>query len=415
MRRWLGLLICLLVPSALLAEEKFFFQKGDKIVFLGDSITEQYQYSSDIELYLTTRFPDWNLVFINAGIGGDTANGGAGRFKAHILDEKPTCVTINFGMNDGGYGAFDKPRNDTFVKQTTAMVEMANKAKVRVALISPNAVDPRIAERFKLYLETQKQFYAPLKEIAEKHKTAYVDQYATTRSVLEKLASENAKTVIPFGDGFHTSSPGGLLMAYSILTGMNAPGLVSDVRIDVAKNEATAEKCKVTNLAVKQDTITFERSDEAIPVPVQKDWLTLLPYLKDLKDFNYYGLKMTGLTAEKYKLSIDGKEIGQFTSKELSEGVNLGNVTTGPIYDQGQKVRTAIKAKNELVHKRFNEVVKFTPPNFPAWAADLQTALNEKKAKELSTRLEVIDTKQAEIYKMVQPTTHRFEVVAVAK
>ena len=41
------------------------------VVALGDSITEQYQYSTDIELYLTTRFPSGNFTFINAGIGGD--------------------------------------------------------------------------------------------------------------------------------------------------------------------------------------------------------------------------------------------------------------------------------------------------------------------------------------------------------
>src|SRR4051812_29991026 len=62
----------------------FFFKDADRIVFLGDSITEQYQYSTDLELYLTTRFPKWRLVFLNAGIGGDTANGGAGRFTNHV-------------------------------------------------------------------------------------------------------------------------------------------------------------------------------------------------------------------------------------------------------------------------------------------------------------------------------------------
>ena len=91
--------------------ENFFFKKGDRIVFLGDSITEQYQYSSYIELYLTTRFPKWNLTFINAGIGGDTAIGGARRFTSHVLDEKPTALTIDFGMNDGGYGAFNANGN----------------------------------------------------------------------------------------------------------------------------------------------------------------------------------------------------------------------------------------------------------------------------------------------------------------
>ncbi len=48
-----------------------------------------------------------NLTFINAGISGDTANGGAGRFKTHVLDESPPPSPINFGMNDGGYGKFN--------------------------------------------------------------------------------------------------------------------------------------------------------------------------------------------------------------------------------------------------------------------------------------------------------------------
>src|SRR5262245_54920524 len=108
MKRILPFLLLVLVGASAWAGEKpFFFKKGDRVLFLGDSITEQYQYSNTIELYLTTRFPDWDLFFLNAGIGGDTANGGAGRFQKHVLDEKPTAITINFGMNDGGYGKFN--------------------------------------------------------------------------------------------------------------------------------------------------------------------------------------------------------------------------------------------------------------------------------------------------------------------
>src|SRR5215213_6347178 len=76
--------------------KEFFFKPGDRIVFLGDSITEQYQYSTYLELYLTTRFPEGKFTFLNAGISGDTANGGASRFQSHVLAEKPTAVTINF-------------------------------------------------------------------------------------------------------------------------------------------------------------------------------------------------------------------------------------------------------------------------------------------------------------------------------
>ena len=47
----------------------------------------------------------------------DTANGGAGRFQSHVLDEKPTAITINFGMNDGGYGKFDEGRNKSAISR----------------------------------------------------------------------------------------------------------------------------------------------------------------------------------------------------------------------------------------------------------------------------------------------------------
>ena len=86
-------IFCLLLPAAPLAAaepDSFFFKKGDRVVFLGDSITEQYQYSSDIELYLTTRFPKWNLVFVNAGIGGDL--GASSQARARIAMQQYGCV-----------------------------------------------------------------------------------------------------------------------------------------------------------------------------------------------------------------------------------------------------------------------------------------------------------------------------------
>ena len=150
------LALCLAVPAQ--AEEpakEFFFKPNDRIVFLGDSITQQYQYSSYIELYLTTRMPKGNFVFLNAGIGGDTAAGGAGRFQNDVLGEKPTAITINFGMNDGGYGKFDAARAQQFVEKTKAMLEMANKAGVRVAVCTPNAVDKRVKTNGAEYVDTQ--------------------------------------------------------------------------------------------------------------------------------------------------------------------------------------------------------------------------------------------------------------------
>src|SRR5947209_9385911 len=99
---WMIPIVLVFLAAPLDAGEQggdFFFKEGDRIVFLGDSITEQYQYSTYIELYLTTRFPRWDLTFLNAGIGGDTATGGARRFAEHVIKEKPSAVTIDICMN----------------------------------------------------------------------------------------------------------------------------------------------------------------------------------------------------------------------------------------------------------------------------------------------------------------------------
>jgi lysophospholipase L1-like esterase len=400
-------LVLAATPLAAADESKdFFFHKGDRIVFLGDSITEQYQYSSYVELYLTTRFPNGGMTFLNAGIGGDTATGGARRFVDHVLAEKPTAVTIDFGMNDGRYGGYNAEWAKQYIDKTEEMLKAAKKAGVRVALISPNAVEVRSKPQLKTYLETQQKFYAPLKELAEKYQAPFVDQYAVTRKVLEKLAADNAN-VHPFPDGVHTNGAGGLLMAHTILVGLKAPAIVSDVDIDAAAKKAKTTECTVEELNVSSDVVSFQRKDKALALPIQADWRPILPYVNELKDLNYYGLKVTGLNSGKYALSIDGKKVGEYSGDELSKGINLGNLGAGPLFEQGQKVARLITAKNNLVHQRFRGVVMFQAPD---WLADV---VKERKPLELKKRMEKIQSLQEAIYKTAQPATHRFELTAM--
>src|SRR6478672_9081971 len=122
------LLTFLLFPIAIRAAE-FLIRDGDRVVFLGDSITEQRLYTTYIEAYALTRHPTWKLVFRNVGWGGDTswlrqrahpdekqlfaANEAAQQKMVEeavgqglgrdVLPLKPTLVTVKFGMNDHSY------------------------------------------------------------------------------------------------------------------------------------------------------------------------------------------------------------------------------------------------------------------------------------------------------------------------
>ena len=225
--------LVLLAASAQAAEPGLPIHPGDRVLFLGDSITEQYQYSTYIELYLTTRFPRREH---------DVRQRRHRRRHGHrrgrpLRDARPGREA------DGRHHRLRherrrlrrvRPEAGRAVRQNTdAMLAAAKKAGVRVALISPNAVEVRGQAAseldLKTYLETQKQFYAPLKELAAKYGVPFVDQYAVTRKVLEKMAADERQAVKPFPDGVHTNPAGGLLMAHTILVGLQAPAEVSRV------------------------------------------------------------------------------------------------------------------------------------------------------------------------------------------
>src|SRR6266700_604508 len=66
------LTVVLGLTSSVIAGD-FLIHDGDRVVFLGDSITEQRLYTTYIEAYALTRHPQWKLWFRNVGWGGDTS------------------------------------------------------------------------------------------------------------------------------------------------------------------------------------------------------------------------------------------------------------------------------------------------------------------------------------------------------
>ena len=101
------------------AQENFALRDGDRVVFYGDSITDQRLYTTFAETYVVTRFPKLNVSFIHSGWGGDRVSGGGGgpidvRIWRDVLPYNPTVVTIMLGMNDGRYRAFEQQSFDDF-------------------------------------------------------------------------------------------------------------------------------------------------------------------------------------------------------------------------------------------------------------------------------------------------------------
>ena len=60
------------------AQQPFALKQNDRVVFFGDSITDQRLYTTFAETYVVTRFPKANISFVHSGWGGDRVSGGGG-------------------------------------------------------------------------------------------------------------------------------------------------------------------------------------------------------------------------------------------------------------------------------------------------------------------------------------------------
>src|ERR1700687_5528567 len=134
---WLIVAVLGLAAAPAASAQSFFLKKGDVVVVMGDSITEQRLYSNYLEIWSQTRFPSYNLVFRNVGIGGDRSVGGNARFKRDVLRHKPTAMTVDFGMNDGSYRAFGDDTFKPYMDGLQGMADQAKAANIRTAWVTP--------------------------------------------------------------------------------------------------------------------------------------------------------------------------------------------------------------------------------------------------------------------------------------
>src|SRR5579859_2016794 len=287
-RAFLILFTSILWSSAAMAAD-FLIHDGDRVVFLGDSITEQRLYTTYIEAYALTRHPGWKLSFRNVGWGGDTSwlrqrahpdekalfaadeisqqkmiQDSVGRgLSRDVLPLKPTVVTVNFGMNDHSYQAF---REDIFRAYVRSQQEIAKELKAqgaRVAFLTPQPIEEKRPDPDKdVRNESLRKFSDGLKEVCSRDGATFVDQFDPYMAIMLRERASNPSVVIGGGDAVHPGPIGHTVMAWAILKGLGAPGLVSRVQVDCNGGKASVENCRVEKLKVANNSVSFERLDE---------------------------------------------------------------------------------------------------------------------------------------------------------
>lgn len=398
----------------------FFFQDGDRVAMMGDSITEQYLYSSYVELWTLTRFPAWNITFRNVGIGGDRSPGGNARFARDVVPLQPTAMTVDFGMNDGGYAGFIEAAFRTYTNGLQGIADQARSNQIRVAWVTPQPVEKNEdGPAIEGYAATLEKFSEGVKAVAEANHGLFVDQFHPYLQVMDKARASDPKRRIMGGDRVHPGPPGQALMAASILQGMHFPPLVSAAEIDAAQMKVVrAAQCKITDLETGTDgVLRFQRQDAALPF-FPEGAASILSWASILQDLNRYELKVTGLKPGAYEIRLGGQKVAVSTDEGLAQGTNLANavLASGPVAAQVKAVVAAVEAKNRYFHEQIFRGVLLAGSSIPDFVEnkkEIEAQINAARGAAVAKRLAALPTYDEAIRKALVIRPHLVELVRV--
>jgi lysophospholipase L1-like esterase len=351
----------------------FALHDGDRITFYGDSITEQREYTEDVEAYMLTRYPTWKMSFHNAGVGGDRVSGGwAGpidlRLDRDVFAWQPDVVTIMLGMNDFCYRSDQPGILSTYEDGYRHIVEsiQKNAPHARLTLIQPSPYDdvtrdPTIPGGLNSVLEKYRAFVA---QLAHERDVQMADFNTPVTAVLKAINTESpalAQQIIP--DRVHPQQGGHWIMAESLLKSWGAPALVTSVAIDAgAKPTANAASTNVTELAVvktkNKNGISWTQLDGALPLPFPPSEIDpvlglVLKSSDIVTALDQETLQVRALTPGTYDLLIDGRSIGRFMADQLATGINLATMET-PMLEQARLVAFDTEKVNNMESERFS-------------------------------------------------------------
>lgn len=404
---------------------------GERIIFIGDSITHQCLYTQYVENFFYTRYPAMRIQFRNAGVGGDRAADVLDRFDDDIASFTPTIATVLLGMNDAGYRDFDRETFETYERDMNSLLDRLDALKCRIILMSPTmfdhlAFEQQVAKnpaRGKIspvnYNAVLAYYGKWLQETARKRGHDFVDLYSPLNTFTTQQRRQDPNfTLIP--DAVHPAADGQLIMAYALLqqegelggilrTGVRlvngqwkslAPGLVADISGEPGRNVTYTVKTKALPWTEGADAPIGYRLTRAGHTGSQESHIVV------------------GLQGGRYDLVINGQTVGTFDERSLSVHAEVEEDPDSPTYQQAMQVVALNKKRNaEAIHPLrdlyLQRKVKLRAAKQKASMAEFEAWLPEFHAKqaELQAKAAAIED---EIYKANQPKPLKIEVTPTA-
>ena len=224
-----------------LASAQIAVKSGDKIAFLGDSITAGGWSNPAGYVRLVIAGLEANGIHatpIPAGIGGHKSDQMLARLEKDVLSKHPQWMTLNCGVNDVWHGQRGVPLDDamskngsydekvaergTYKQNITAIIDRAVAAGVKPVILTATVIQENLDSKENVRLAPYNEF---LRQLAKEKHVPLADLNALFQ---ERLKAENKPNVkVLTSDGVHMAGEGDKLMAFGVLQafGLNAAEL----------------------------------------------------------------------------------------------------------------------------------------------------------------------------------------------
>jgi lysophospholipase L1-like esterase len=209
-------------------------KSGEKIAFLGDSITQAGWSMPDGYVKLIIAGLAANGITgepVPAGISGHKSNQMLARLEKDVLSKKPQWMTLSCGVNDVWHGMNGVPLDDesaaanpvnppkpgepekgTYKRNISAIVDQAMAAGVKVVLLTATVIQEKLDNAENAKLAAYNDF---LRALAKEKKLPLADLNAMFQERLKTTNMPEAKVLTT--DGVHMNADGNRLMAVGVL------------------------------------------------------------------------------------------------------------------------------------------------------------------------------------------------------
>ena len=376
---WLQLFVAFffLQGTVTQAQEIKPFVNNDRVVFLGNSITDGGHYHSFIWLYYMTRFPAMNLSVFNAGIGGDRVVEMVRRLDGDVFSKQPTVLVTTFGMNDSGYFEYNDPGADEFadkkVKESYDVYQEMEKRyqqlpDTRIVMLGTSPYDEGAAVKdnkpFKGKNTAIRRIIDFQKASAQANHWEFFDLNQPMTQLNQRMQQQDSTFTLCGTDRIHPDNDGHMVMAYLFLKAQGFAGnKVAGISVDAINQQVvSAENCELSNVKKTTGGISFDYKANALPYPLdtvargwgsqksQYDALRVIPFMEEM---NQEQLVVTGLKG-RHQLMIDGEVIGVWSADEFAKGINLAALSNTPQYQQALGVMYLNEERWEI-ERRFRD------------------------------------------------------------